>query len=60
MLYLYPEKINWFGLYRNPDIFELDYESMRQANMELKQELMERMFHPKNVAKFESWGYNDF
>ena len=54
-----PDKIDWYNLSQNPAIFEYDYEAMkdRMYNSGLFEELMKNRFHPKNISKFESWGY---
>ena len=52
------DNIEWCWLSANPNIFTYNYEAMKQSHMDLKQELMETMFHPKNIPKFSSWGYN--
>jgi hypothetical protein len=48
------DKIDWNNLSANPSIFEYDYESMTRPFFE---ELMQNRFHPDNLDKFESWGY---
>jgi hypothetical protein len=54
------EKINWYTLTENPSIFEYDYEAMRQRLNVFKEELVAKQFHPKNMAKFVSWGFEEF
>ena len=48
------DKLDWYWLSCNPSIFEYDYTSMVRPFTE---ELMENRFHPDNLDKFESWGY---
>jgi len=48
------DKIDWEHLSANPAIFEYDYKKMTQPFTE---ELMQNRFHPKNLVKFEAWGY---
>ena len=49
-----PQKIDWAHLSANPAIFEYDYKAMVRPFTE---ELMANRFHPDNLDKFESWGY---
>ena len=49
-----PDRIVWDYLSQNPAIFEYDYKAMTRPFTE---ELMANRFHPKNVSKFEAWGY---
>jgi hypothetical protein len=51
-----PEKIDWFWFSANPSIFEYDYKNMKRPFTE---ELMQNRFHPKNINRFEAWGYED-
>ena len=57
-----PDKINWALLSANPAIFEYDYEEMRKKMVGtdggLYRDLMENRFHPRNVHKFEDWGFD--
>jgi hypothetical protein len=48
------DKIYWPNFCKNPAIFEYDYKSMKQPFTE---ELMQNRFHPKNLERFEAWGY---
>ena len=48
------DKIDWYTLSCNPSIFVYDYESMKRPFAE---ELMANRFHPNNIERFESWGY---
>ena len=43
----------------NPFIFEYDYKAMKSSMYDsgICEELMKNRFHPKNVHKFEDWGY---
>ena len=52
------EKIYWYGLSTNPSIFEYDYEAMETNCLVYKEDLMKERFHPKNLYKFTSWGFN--
>ena len=49
-----------FGLLQNPAIFEYDYEAMRNRMKLIEEELVANRFHPKNMDKFVSWGFEDF
>ena len=48
------DKIDWFWISINPGIFEYDYEQM---NKPFTEELMQERFNPRNLNKFEDWGY---
>jgi hypothetical protein len=48
------DKIDWNNLSKNPAIFEYDYSNMSRPFTE---ELMQNRFHPNNLDRFESWGY---
>ena len=48
------DKIEWDQLSMNYGIFVYDYASMTRPFTE---ELMQNRFHPKNIGKFEDWGY---
>ena len=54
------DKIVWCQLLINPFIFEYDYEAMRNRLGLFKEELVAKQFHPKNMAKFVSWGFEEF
>ena len=49
LLEKYPVKIHWYYLSMNPSIFEIDYLKIKENNI-LFQELVEKVFHPKNVT----------
>jgi len=48
-----------FGLLQNPAIFDYDYEAMQKRINVYKEELVAKQFHPKNMDKFVSWGFED-
>jgi hypothetical protein len=50
------DKIDWRILSENYEIFEYDYESMKQTRP-FTEELMANRFHPNNLDKFEDWGF---
>ena len=50
-------RIEWFVIPNNPAIFEYDYKGMKEKTSVFTEELMANRFHPKNVDRFESWGY---
>ena len=54
------EKLVWSQLSRNPYIFEYDWVAMRNRINIFKEELVAKQFHPKNMAKFVSWGFEEF
>ena len=45
-----PNKICWL-ICENPAAFVYDYEAMREANREFKEELIQRAWHPDRVAR---------
>ena len=53
--------LDWFNISKNPSIFEYDYEGMRKKMVGtdggLYRDLMENRFHPRNIDKFEGWGF---
>ena len=61
LLEKHPHEILWTLFSGNPQLFawneEYDYEAMKQHKQPLHQELIQAMFHPKNLSKFESWGF---
>jgi len=44
----------WYALSENPSIFEYDYKSMKNNNKELKEELIQTIYHPHN---YDKWKY---
>lgn len=56
-----PEMINYNCLSQNPAIFiwdtEYNYTQMKESKQTLHKELIENAFHPKNISKFEDWGF---
>jgi len=45
-------------LSQNPNIFEYDYDKMRENMLLFKEDLMKERFHPRNLRKFSSWGHS--
>ena len=54
------DKIRWHMLSTNPFIFEYDWVAMRNRMNLFKEELVAKQFHPRNMAKFVSWGFEEF
>ena len=54
------DKINWWSLSENPDIFKYDYKQMKQNCMLFKEDLIKNRFHPSNIPKFKNWRVNGF
>ena len=54
------DKIVWHMLSENPSIFEYDWVAMRNRMKLIEEELVANRFHPKNMDKFVSWGFEDF
>jgi len=46
------DKINWYAIFANPAIFVYDYAAMRENYRELKEELMQKAWHPDRVARW--------
>jgi len=50
------DKVNWYNLSANPNIFTYDYEAMKAHFYDtVGRELMEKMWHPTNMAKWAGW-----
>ena len=47
----------WFNLSENPNIFTYDYEKMLQSKLPIHKEIIQNRFHPRNLDKFEGWGF---
>ena len=54
------DKIDLGCLSKNPSIFEYDWVAMRHRMNLFKEELVAKQFHPKNMDKFVSWGFEEF
>ena len=54
------DKIDWYVLSSNPSIFVYDWVAMRNRLGLFKEELVAKQFHPKNIDKFVSWGFEEF
>ena len=55
------DKINWYNFSGNPNIFTYDYKLMKE-NMKksgIVEELMAYIFHPKNMNKWNNWGFTE-
>jgi len=55
-------KINSFELVKNPNIFVDEYKEACQEHFrkDVTEELIAKAFHPKNLSKLSSWGYEEF
>ena len=51
------DKIHWFQLSTNPSIFVYDYRKIEKDFIPLRKAIIENRFHPKNIAKFNGWGF---
>jgi len=51
------DKVRWQYFKVNPCMFVYDYKRMKHARSALVEELMRERFHPKNIHKFEEWGF---
>ena len=52
-----PDKIYWNWLSTNPSIFVYDYEKIEKDFIPLRKSIIENRFHPKNIDKFNGWGF---
>ena len=57
LLEQHQDKIHWFQLSTNPSIFVYDYEKISNNFVPLRKEIIENRFHPKNIDKFNGWGF---
>jgi hypothetical protein len=57
LLEAHPERVDWVCLAANPAIFEYDYAAMRAARAPLAEALARERFHPRNLGRFEGWGF---
>ena len=55
------DKINWGYLSKNPNIFKYDYKQMKKnmKNSGIVEELMAFIFNPKNMNKWNGWGFSE-
>jgi len=54
-------KICWELLSGNPNIFEIDYDYLRdRLKNSFGEELMMNRFHPRNFSKWTDWGFDIF
>ena len=60
LLEKYPDKINWHRLSQIPYIFKYDYKQMNLNCMLFKEDLMKKIFHPRNIPKFKDWRIDGF
>jgi len=51
------EKIDWSILSGNSEIFVCDYLKMKESKALLHENIIVKMFHPRNIKKFEGWGF---
>jgi hypothetical protein len=55
------DKINWNFLSLNQNIFEIDYDYLRdRLKNSFGEELMMNRFHPSNFEKWSNWGFDIF
>ena len=56
------DKIWWDYLSLNPNIFEYDYQAMKDHmyGSGICEELMANRFHPDNMHKFAGWGFEGY
>ncbi len=54
-------KIYWWIFSRNSNIFTYDYKTMKEnmKNSGIVEELMSVVFHPKNMEKWNDWGFTE-
>ena len=51
-------RISYMDFSQNPNIFTYDYEQMKLTKNRLHEDLIQAMFHPTNIEKFEGWGFD--
>jgi hypothetical protein len=49
---------NLYGLSANPNIFVYDYQKMKEPKNQLHEDLIQTMFHPRNMERFDGWGFD--
>ena len=54
------DKIEWEWFCSNKNIFTYDYQVIKEKlyNSGLAEELIKNRFHPKNIDKWNSWGFD--
>ena len=55
------DKINWMYFSKNPNIITYDYKKMKLniKNSGIAEELMALIFNPKNMEKWNDWGFSE-
>jgi hypothetical protein len=53
-----PENINWYCLSKNPAIFELDYDKMKESKREINQAVIAEVWHPKRMQRWLAMGFD--
>ena len=56
------DKVDWEWLSYNPNIFEYDYKEIKNTLYDSNgfvEELIANRFHPNNMSKWHSWGFDD-
>jgi hypothetical protein len=51
-------RISYQDFSQNPNIFTYDYEEMKWFKNRLHEDLIQTMFHPTNIEKFDGWGFD--
>ena len=51
------DKIDWYILSANPSIFQLDYEKMKENNLEIYEDLIKEVMKPSRVFKNPDYDY---
>jgi len=54
------DKVDWYMLCLNPNIFTYDYEAIKNAMYKeggFVEELMQNRFHPINIHRWNGWGF---
>ena len=56
------DKVNWFELSENPNIFTYNYKDMKDRMFRggIKEDLIKNRFHPINIHKFKGWGFDAY
>ncbi len=56
------DKIDWWYFSQNSNIFTYNYKQMKEnmKNSGIAEELMSVIFHPKNMEKWNNWGFVEY
>ena len=52
------DKVDWYELSRNINIFDYDYDKMKEKTSVFKEELIAKVFHPTRFIRYLELGYD--